>query len=230
MFIDENLRNSKILVEKPLFNFFKDYQPKNNSIFIGYNLRFHPVISFIKDMVKDKSIWNVKVECSSYLPDWRENIEYSSSSSALIKYGGGVLRDLSHEIDYALWLFGDFNIVYSDSQKISNLNIETDDFLNLYAKNEVLNIHISLNYFSKINRRTIYIDGKDFSLKGDLNKNSIHLIEKEKEQNFSWSNNDDNKTYEKMHKAIIYGDESRVCTFSQGIDTMKIIEFIGRNK
>ena len=42
--------------------------------------------------------------------------------------GGGVLNDLSHEIDYALSIFGDFKIVYSYTNKISNLDIDTNDF------------------------------------------------------------------------------------------------------
>ena len=30
------------------------------------------------------------------------------SSSSKKSLGGGVLQDLSHEIDYILWIFGDF--------------------------------------------------------------------------------------------------------------------------
>ena len=50
-------------------------------------------------------------------------IEYSKSSSSKNQYGGGVLNDLSHEIDYILWLFGNFKIGYSYLSKISNLKI-----------------------------------------------------------------------------------------------------------
>ena len=39
-----------------------------------------------------------------FLPDWRKNIAYSKSYSSIKKQGGGVLLDLSHELDYATYL------------------------------------------------------------------------------------------------------------------------------
>ena len=53
----------------------------------------------------------MKVNCYSYLPNWRKNIPYYLSNSA-DKKGGGVLLELSHEIDYLTWIFGDFEILF----------------------------------------------------------------------------------------------------------------------
>ena len=225
-FLDKHLKNSKILVEKPLFNFFKNYKPLNNLVFVGYNLRFHPVLSFVKNKIKDKKLWNAKIECFFIPSEWRSNLEYSKSSSAFLKFGGGVIRDLSHEIDYALWLFGHLNITYFDSQKLSNLDIETDDFLHLVCRNETLNVQISLSYFSKIKNRSISIDGENFSIKGDLISNTVHLIDDKNDQIFRFPAYENNKTYEEMHKSILADDFSNVCSYSEGLNTMKIIKLI----
>lgn len=47
----------------------------------------------------------MRIACQSFLPLWRPDRDYRASYSASA-HEGGVLRDLSHEIDYALWLFG----------------------------------------------------------------------------------------------------------------------------
>ena len=107
---------------------------KKNTFYVGYNLRFNPIINFLKKKIKSKKIWNVNLFCGSYLPGWRSNIDYKKSSSAKKGLGGGVLLDLSHELDYLQWLFGNITIQYCKSKKLSNLNINTDDFLNLVGK------------------------------------------------------------------------------------------------
>ncbi|MDC0044582.1 Gfo/Idh/MocA family oxidoreductase, partial [Pelagibacteraceae bacterium] len=55
--INTQLKNSKILVEKPLFD--KQIIKKinsNNSIYVGYDLRYHPVITKLKKIIHNKKI------------------------------------------------------------------------------------------------------------------------------------------------------------------------------
>ena len=40
--------------------------------------------------------------------------------------GGGATLELSHEIDMALYLLGDINIMHAEHIHISNLDIDTD--------------------------------------------------------------------------------------------------------
>ena len=44
--------------------------------------------------------------------------------------GGGSLLDQSHIIDLCIWLFGDIESVFGQFSKISNLEVETDDYTN----------------------------------------------------------------------------------------------------
>ena len=81
-----------------------------NKVFVGYNLRFHPVIKKLKKEIKNKKIFNVNIQNSSYLPSWRKNNVYTKTSSAKKALGGGVLLDISHELDFIRYLFGSFKI------------------------------------------------------------------------------------------------------------------------
>ena len=91
----------------------------------------------------------MNVFCTSYLPDWRKK-DYKKSVSASKKFGGGVLLELSHEIDYIYWIFKNLKIDYSFNKKISNLKINTDDILCMFMndKNNIT-FNIVLNFFLK---------------------------------------------------------------------------------
>ena len=86
---------------------------------------------------------------SSWLPDWRPQIEYKDSVSAKNDLGGGVLLELSHEIDLALWLFGKFEITYSFIRNSRILDIDVDDQAFLIGLNSEKTIfRLQLNFSS----------------------------------------------------------------------------------
>ena len=118
-----------VLIEKPLFDKYTKI-PQNNfsQIAVAYNLRFHPLLQELKQIVDSASkILTVNVYVGSYLPDWRSQIDYRTSYSASKQSGGGVLRDLSHELDYTLWIFGDWQRLTAIGGKMSQLDIDSDD-------------------------------------------------------------------------------------------------------
>ena len=231
LFIEKNFKNKTILVEKPLFHKPNNIQPKKNKYFVGYNLRFNPVIELLKKKIKSKKIWSVNIFCGSYLPNWRKNIDYRKSSSAKRKFGGGVLLDLSHELDYVQWLFGKIKIENCKSTKLSNLEIDTDDFLNLNCKTKsVPSIQITLNYFSKIPKRHIYIDGKDISIHADLINNKVEFSSRGKRKIYNFKNFEKNFQYKKQHLAILKGKNShQLCKYNDGKEIVNLIQKI-RNK
>ena len=55
-FLDKRLKNKKLLVEKPLFEKNYDFFPKNNKVYVGYNLRFNPLISSLKEKLNDSPL------------------------------------------------------------------------------------------------------------------------------------------------------------------------------
>ena len=227
-FIEKNLKNKIILIEKPIMEKFRNLKIKNNKYFIGYNLRFHPVILFLKKIIKQKDVNFINLNCSSYLPHWRKNIEYSKSNSALKKKGGGVILELSHELDYIKWLFGSINPIFKFNKKISNLKINTDDILIIFGKiKKNININICMNFFSRYNNREIIIDGKNFSINANILKKRVDIFFKNrKKKTIKWANFKIKQTYLDQHVAILKKKYNQLCSPAEALATLKFIDKI----
>ncbi len=226
-FLEKNFKNLNILVEKPLFNSFKKLKIKKNKVFIGYNLRFHPKILFLKKyIIKNKPI-DVKFITNSYLPSWRKT-NYELNYSSKKKLGGGVLLDLSHELDLATWIFGKIRIKHCIVEKNSNLNISAEDTCKLLGKIKNANFFMDLSYYSKNEIRQIYVDTKKNSLIIDLKKDTLQIDSNIKKIDSKLKNLE--KTYLDMHKSIIYKKKMNVlCSFSEGQKINKLIDKIKGN-
>ena len=155
--IEKKLVRKEVLVEKPLFSKDEDIIPRKNKFYVGYNMRMNPIIRTLKKITRKKKFLSVNIYCGSYLPDWRKNIHYSQSISAKKATGGGVLLDLSHELDYARWIFGKIKISNIVLKKLSNLKINTEDYANLVgsaSKTKQLQINFSPAHRIKTNQFT----------------------------------------------------------------------------
>lgn len=226
-FLEENFEGKKILVEKPLFDTMGDLEIIRNEVYVGYNLRFHPMMSKIKELCKNRRLWNIHVFCGSYLPDWRLERNYRGTSSANKKLGGGVLLDLSHELDYVQWVAGNIEVKHVVSEKVSNLELDSDDLLILYGRTgNGAHVHISLNYFTRQPIRKIIIDGEGLSVQGDLIANTLSVVEDGEASDLSLPGLERNDTYRLQHEAVLKGDETKICNYKQGLETMRLIENI----
>jgi len=229
--IEENFNNANVLIEKPVFDkLYKIDKKLKNNYYVGYNLRFHPVILFLKKYLKQKKIFSINLTSHSYLPDWRK-IDYRQSVSAKKKLGGGLLLELSHEFDFLKWIFRDIEILHVLNEKISNLQIDTDDILNLIGKiNKKTLLNMNMNIFSKIPKRLIKIDGKNFSLDADLINNKILIIEDKKKRVKNFFNFDMQKSYELQLHEILNNKNPNLCSFKEGLEVIKLIKKIKKKK
>lgn len=100
-----------VLVEKPLAHTTAECDvllahPLSDRVRVCAPLRFHAGLRAARAHAAERGPGAARVVSQSWLPDWRPDRDYRQSYSA--RPGeGGVLLDLVHEIDYALWTFGD---------------------------------------------------------------------------------------------------------------------------
>ena len=212
--------SGKLLIEKPLFSQIHDLPETGiENVFVGYNLRFHPVIQKLREVVRDKEQYSIQAYVGQYLPEWRLGVDYTKCYSASKEKGGGVLRDLSHELDYINWIAGEWNRVAAIGGKFSHLQVNSDDIFGLLleTRNCPL-VSIQMNYLDRKPRREIIINLRDSSIKADLIFNTLEmngeLTEFKVEKNF---------TYMMEHKTILNGDYSTACTLEQGMDVLNLI-------
>ena len=222
-FIEKKCKNKKILVEKPLFHNYKKLNIKNNKFFVGYNLRFHPYLQYIKKFIKNKKIFKISVSCNSYLPKWRK-INYRRSYSSSKKLGGGVLLDLSHEFDYLSWIFGKINFHSFLIGKKSNLQVNTEDSAIMISKIKNIDVVINLDFFSLINRRELIIDAKNFSIHLDLVNSIMKVVYLNKIKNLNLKNYSINQTYIDELKDFFKKKPKFLCTYKEALKTNNLID------
>lgn len=226
-YLESIVSGKTILCEKPLFENFIDLKIIKNKVFVGYVLRFHPLLQKLKELLVNEKIFNVNINCGQYLPLWRSGVDYRKSYSSRKSKGGGVLLDLSHEIDYAQWLFGELIELKSYQLKVSDLEIDTDDiviFMGKTSKNIIFNI--SIDYISKINHRKIMVNTSDFTYDLDLISNNLTVKNKLGEENKIECNPlERNDMFRDMHQSI-FSDQNYLCSYEDGINVMKSIQVI----
>ena len=226
-YLENNVKGKLIFCEKPLFQSKQNIEIKNNKIFVGYVLRLHPLLEKLKEFIKDEQVIFANAKCGQYLPSWRPNTDYKKCYSAKKEEGGGVLLDLSHEIDYVQWLCGSIQNLNSIQTKVSDLEINSDDLTMLIGKTDTNTIvNISIDYISKITHRKLIIE--TFENTYDLDFISNKLIKKNKvglEEVYSFSNLERNYMFEKMHLDILE-EQKNICTLQEGIAVMNTISTI----
>jgi len=104
------------------------------TLMVGYNLRFFPSLQQFRTLLHKNLIGKVisfRSETGQYLPSWRPDADYRDSVSALRELGGGVLLELSHELDYLRWIFGEVEWVRATLCRQSTLEIDVEDTAHL---------------------------------------------------------------------------------------------------
>lgn len=212
--------SGKLLIEKPIF-----LEPRSlpqsgfKKVFVAYNLRFHPVIQKLHEVLNGKEIYSIQVYVGQYLPDWRPCTDYTKCYSAFRDQGGGVLRDLSHELDYINWIAGGWKRVAAIGGKFSGLQIDSDDVFVLLLEMENCPVaSVQMNYLDRKSRREIIINLKDHSIKADLINNTLEI-----NREIVSFTADRNMTYRLQHETILTDNYDSVCTLQQGMDVLKLI-------
>ncbi|AEJ18675.1 oxidoreductase family protein [Gracilinema caldarium DSM 7334] len=224
--IDEVARGKKILVEKPLFARPGKFRPVNNVVFVGYNLRYHPLVEYVRNI--SSKVISVSVFTGQYLPNWRPGSDYSKSYSASIEQGGGVLLDLSHEIDYIQNLFGNLLVTGAVGGKISDLRIVTEDYASFVGVvGGRTKISITVEYLSRIPIRAMHVNTVDGTYIADFIQGTMKIkTEGMQEMEELQMGCKRNYTYSRMHRDIIEGEGSVACSYEQGCSVLEVVSRI----
>jgi predicted dehydrogenase len=166
-------RSRYFFIEKPVFDeldialttipFAKDAV-----CYVAAPLRHCGVLKKLREIVSPHEVYCARAICSSYLPDWRPNVDYRTIYSASKEAGGGVRIDLIHEWDYLSDLFGFPNEIYQLSGRFSDLEITSEDLAVYIGKYDDKLVEVHLDYFGRETRRSIELFTKKRTIYGDI--------------------------------------------------------------
>jgi predicted dehydrogenase len=213
--------SGRVLVEKPLFDCSLAIPGnKFSTLSVAYNLRFHPLVQRLRSLMAHEVVLSVQAYVGQYLPDWRPGTDYRQSYSASAARGGGVIRDLSHELDYLGWIFGAWKTVTALGGHVSSLDIDSDDLFVLLMQTERCPVlTVQLSYLDRVVRRRIVVNTERHTIELDLVAGSISI-----DRSVEALTVERDLTYREMHIAMLNGLSGVLCSVDEGLDTLKLIE------
>jgi predicted dehydrogenase len=148
--------------------------------FVAYQFRFHPGLKLIKRMVDEGrfgNLVNAHIVNAEYLPDWHPYEDYRQTHPARRDLGGGSLRIQTHEMDYALWLFGMPTRVFAVGGHVTHLDVDVEDSVSVLMQcqpqGKPLPVHIHLDYAQRPPQRVCEIAGDAGKVRYDYYTNEI---------------------------------------------------------
>ena len=168
-------RGMHLFIEKPLgdrtekLNQLLDIVSKKKiTTYVAYVLRFHPVINEVRKYVMKNRFFHMRIQTTSFLHRWRPGTDTRKSYSAYRNMGGGVILDLSHEIDYVRYILGDIKTIGGGFGRQSSLTVDAEDYADVLLKTDKGPANIHINFFSQMTERVIRVDFKEKAIEGDL--------------------------------------------------------------
>lgn len=213
----------KLLVEKP-FQVHRDtiVALTTRDVVVGFNLRFSPILRELRKHVHNTTIYSVEIYCGQTLNAWRPKRTLHSQYSSHAALGGGALADLSHEIDYAVWLFGRAKRVTALGGRYSQLTVDSDDSWGILMESERVPIMtIQLNYFDTCPQRRLTVNTSEGTLIANLVQETLETPK----GTFRFPGASI-ITYADMHKSVLQGDMSQACTLEEALTVDSIIDAV----
>jgi len=178
-----------LFIEKPLSHSLEGMtdlmevvERKKLVAFVAYQFRFHPGLRYVKASLIERRLGRVvaaHIVNGEYLPDWHPYEDYRQSHAARQELGGGALRIQTHELDYALWLFGMPANVYAIGGHLSNLEVDVEDSVSILMScldvGRRFPVHVHLDYLQRPPQRVCEVIGDEGKVHYDFYKNQVEF-------------------------------------------------------
>ena len=225
--------NIPMLVEKPLTSELSEaislLDKCDLSLHVGYQLRFSDAFKVVREWLnKIGKLHFARLEVGQYLPHWRPDTPVDEMVSSQKHLGGGVLLELSHEIDLTIALVGMPTKVVAVKSGRSHLNLDVEDNVELvlsYVDDSQVSIHLDMLQYKPC--RTNKWIGEFGQLEWDIINNKVSLYGKNGrlEQDFLGSDTSDNRLQRQL-EALMDGNYE----YAMAADGLKVLYVIDAAK
>lgn len=234
-------KNINFFVEKPIFNknkdtnlFFNHFSRQNAPVLqVGYVFRHDDLFLKFKSMCDSDLIGKVvrvEIYAGSDLSLWRPNSRLKDSISLSKEKGGGVLLELSHEIDYCLWIFGDLKLEFSKLNRSGMFHSKVEDTADLYlSSKKKVNINMHLNFWQKNSERYCKVYGTKGTLVLDILRREINLNNKKTNKSITFKSKLSD-AYKKQITNFFYSINHNKKSCVSISDSLKVLDIIEKAK
>jgi predicted dehydrogenase len=215
----------RLLVEKP-FAAASDPFPEVAFARLGvaYNLRFHPVLDALRLYLREDPPLVLAIHCGQHLSEWRPGRDYRQGYSADAAQGGGVLRDLSHDLNYLEWLAGPVVDVAAMGGNLGILGIKADEAWAIVLRTRSgTQCSVTLNYLDRPARRQMAVTTARATLTADLVASTLTI-----NGDVTQIPVDRDTTYVALHEAMLGDHDPRLCSLQVAQQTDRLIAAIER--
>lgn len=147
---------------------------------VGFNLRFEKGLKTLKKLLDQNVVGKVTTAiciAGQYLPDQHPWEDYRYGYAANKSLGGGVILDGIHEMDYLSWFLGDVKEIVCFADKLSTLEMDTEDSTAVLLRFEKGEIGvIQMDYVKRAYERTCEIIGEEGIMKWDFKEHTVKLF------------------------------------------------------
>ncbi len=230
-----------VIVEKPLTHRSSAAIATSASSFralvVGYQLRRHPAVEAARELLAEQRILSVTAHVGQHLAAWRPGRDVADSASARVEDGGGVLRDLSHELDLVTWLAGGWLRVCAIGGRSGTLGegVATDDRWAILLELEggaVATVH--LDALDHVGQRRLSLVGTDSTVALDLVAATLRSAggatpaADGRSEPHTWDVGRDD-VVARLHRSVLDGDVGDLCSFDQGMGVVRLIDAVERS-
>lgn len=204
--------------------------------FVAYQFRFHPGLQLLKSMLSENRLGRLSaahIVNGEYLPDWHPYEDYSKTHAATRSMGGGCLRIQTHELDYALWLFGMPRRVFAVGGHLSRLDVDVEDSVSMLLEcrdgDFPFPVHVHLDYLQRPPQRLCQIVGDIGKVQYDYHANTVmhHSTEPRAETLYRFDSFDRNQMFLDELKHFldcVKGEAAPIVNLREGSSSMRIAQ------
>lgn len=165
----------RILVEKPLctdrqsLDHFKRDGWDASDVWVGYNLHYRDEFRFLAEAIREIGpIKWAEFRCGQSLDQWRPGRDPAQTVSLKPEWGGGVLWELSHDLEMAQSLVGPLKLAWVNRQRgrFSSLVDESAQMLLLGPQN--ISVSVNLDFHRTKPERVVTVVGLHGEVHVDL--------------------------------------------------------------
>jgi len=205
-------------------------------VLVGFQFRFHPTLRKVAEWLRTDQIGKpltFHAEWGEYLPGFHPWEDYRKSYAARSDLGGGVVRTLSHPIDYLRMLLGEVAALWAFTGKTSDLELDVEDTAEIgfkFALGTVGTLH--LDFYRRPTQHKLEIVGSKGLIEWSNTTNAARLYRAEAE---AWESSlapdkferNDMFLSEMSHFIqVVRGEVEPACTLEDGLRVQELVQAI----